>query len=47
MLMIVTKNQSVQDIETLISKGFRLFGENRDSFSNYAGRSVSGGKAKV
>ncbi len=29
MLMIVTKNQSVQDIETLISKGFRLFGENR------------------
>ena len=27
--MIVTKNQSIQDIETLISKGFRLFGENR------------------
>lgn len=27
--MIVTKNQSIEDIETLISKGFRLFGENR------------------
>lgn len=27
--MIVTKNRSIQDIETLISKGFKLFGENR------------------
>ena len=28
-LMIVTKNQSIQDIESLISKGYKLFGENR------------------
>ena len=28
-LMIVTKNRSVSDIETLINKDFRLFGENR------------------
>ena len=28
-LMIVTKNQSSQDIEELISQGFELFGENR------------------
>ena len=27
--MIVTKNQSIQDIESLISKGYKLFGENR------------------
>ena len=27
--MIVTKNQSIEDIEALIAKGFRLFGENR------------------
>lgn len=28
-LMIVTKNQTIQDIEVLISKNFYLFGENR------------------
>ena len=28
-LMIVTKNQSMQDIQTLISNNFNLFGENR------------------
>ena len=28
-LMIVTKNQSIKDIESLISKGYKLFGENR------------------
>lgn len=28
-LMIVTKNQSIQDIKTLLADGFRFFGENR------------------
>lgn len=28
-LMVVTKNQSTDDIETLVSKEFNLFGENR------------------
>ena len=28
-LMIVTKNQSIQDIKTLLAEGFRFFGENR------------------
>ena len=28
-LLIVTKNQSLKDIQSLISKGFKLFGENR------------------
>ena len=28
-LLIVTKNQSHEDVDILISKGFRLFGENR------------------
>ena len=28
-LLIVTKNQSLKDIQSLISKGFELFGENR------------------
>ena len=28
-LLIVTKNQSLNDIHELISKGFKLFGENR------------------
>ena len=27
--MIVTKNQSIQDIKTLLADGFRFFGENR------------------
>ena len=28
-LLIVTKNQSVDDIKDLINKGFNVFGENR------------------
>ena len=28
-LLIVTKNQNLRDIQSLISKGFKLFGENR------------------
>ena len=28
-LLIVTKNQSTQDVSSLISRGFKLFGENR------------------
>ena len=28
-LMIVTKNQEIQDIKSLLTEGFRLFGENR------------------
>ena len=28
-LLIVTKNQNSSDIQSLISKGFKLFGENR------------------
>ena len=28
-LLIVTKNQSIQDIQALYSMGYKLFGENR------------------
>ena len=28
-LLIVTKNQTIEDISTLINMGFRVFGENR------------------
>ena len=28
-LLIVTKNQDLEDISALISEGYRLFGENR------------------
>ena len=28
-LLIVTKNQNLNDVQELISKGFKIFGENR------------------